>query len=817
MNKKIFTLYNFLLVLTIFLAGSQAQPRIVHEPVTEALERKNINLSARLIDPANQRVRMARIYFKDEKRENFKFVNMRQQAENWVGTIPASEVVGVRIEYFITMFLENFKVLTYPQSKANSQPLEITIVKKVTEESVAALTPQPPPTAGADVNTVVLSPEPNELLEPDQTILVISLTNLESTIEPSSVRIFLDGKNITQLAEISPYVISYTPPPLSAGTHKFAVTAKEKSGKSMQPIQVPFTIMGKQDIKKAEARLDGHIFAEGRYEEIYNEDSSFLMGGTDFNGEYGKIYYDGRLFLTSLEDGSSQPRDRFYLSVGSSFFELSAGDIYPKYNDLIIWGKRVRGIGGRLKAGLLNIEATFGETYRAIEGSSSQSQYGYTVNQYGTYRQTFLGIRPYLSFKRNGEFGLSMAKIRDDKESIKNGSNPNDNLVFGPDLKLLFDNGRIEFRAIGAFSMITRNTDSGPLTIEDIEEMTGTTYEIPFDPSQIENIFIINESTTPLDPRELTSAAYDFYLKLNYYRNLFRFGYKSIGADYFSLANSWLRTDIRGLYLSDRVHLFKNKLYLNMGFESYKDHFSESGTTPATTLNTLNFSLSYYPGKGLPNINVNFRDFYRDNGITDVQIDSLLLIGQPDTMDIREDSRQRDFSIQIGHSLNFWQADHYFNLSYIYASKTDAFDKSRLSNYYSQELSSNIGMVSWTTTYSVPFRTTFAFATNKNLMAGGDSEFAYNALSLLGEYKLLNEKLTTFLEYRWMNTTGLTLSNETLDSQRSQLRFGGIVNFTPRHILTLESNLIMINGTTTSSGSSSYTDTMIRLRYEQFL
>ena len=182
--------------------------------------------------------------------------------------------------------------------------------------------------------------------------------------------------------------------------------------------------------------------------------------------------------------------------------------------------------------------------------------------------------------------------------------------------------------------------------------------------AKYENLLIINDTTVPLKPQELTSLAYDVNLEINYYRNLLRFGYKKIGSDYFSLANSWLRKDIRGFYLSDRVRLFQNKLYATLGLERYTDNYSNEGSKPSIDLNSFNVALSFYPGRGLPNITVNVCDYSRVNGITDITVDSLQFSGTVtadyDTIDIREDSRQRDINIQLGYQAKFLNANHYF-------------------------------------------------------------------------------------------------------------------------------------------------------------
>ena len=62
-------------------------------------------------------------------------------------------------------------------------------------------------------------------------------------------------------------------------------------------------------------------------------------------------------------------------------------DTYPRYNDLILWGKRIRGVSGYVRLGFFNLDATFGETHRGISGDSLTARIG-------TFQRKTLAIRP---------------------------------------------------------------------------------------------------------------------------------------------------------------------------------------------------------------------------------------------------------------------------------------------------------------------------------------------------------------------------------------------------------------------------------------
>jgi len=792
------------LVLSLLLCSAiqlPAQGRILHSPPAYAAAGRPLTLFCRLEEAATP-VRIIRVFYRHNAEEDYKFVTMKASGDQWKGIVPASEIRGERLQYFILCALQNDAVLSYPWENPKSNPEEIGIRADAGE--IAAGSP-----------VLILSPEPDQILPPQTAFLAVSLSTPKVRVDASTVRIFVDGRDVTRHATLSDHVVTLDMKTLGEGKHEIDIHARDTKGGQLAPASLIFFVKGRRKALVAKSHFSGRVFAEGRREQIYNKDQSFAMGGGDFSGNVAGFDVQGRFFVTSLEEAGAQPRDRFYLSVGNRHFKLQAGDIYPRYNDLIMWGKRARGLAGAVQLGAVKVEALFGETYRGVEGCG-QSGDPVTISRYGTYRQQLLAIRPSLNFDDNVKAGLSIVKIKDDVASIRFGANPSDNLVIGPDFSLSFDRSRIELRAQAAYSFLTRDISSGSFNKYEIENIFGTSIDVPVDPAALSGVLIINDSTVPLDPRKFTSGAFDVNLKLHYFRNLMRVGYKSIGPDYYSLANSWLRKDIRGLYFSDRLRLFRNKVYANLAVERFKDNLAGDGTKPTSDLNSLNFGFSIYPGRKLPNLNISVRDYHRTNGITDIQIDSLRIIGVLDTLDARQDSRQRDLSLQLGYQASFLNTDHYIAASYIAAIRDDSYESSRLEDYFSQALSSHIVMLSWTSTYRAPLRTTFSFATNNNILGNGLSDFRYNSISGFGEYRFYHDKMTTFAELRFLSSTGTSYNDAIVDAQRLHFRVGGTLHFRYRQTLLLEGMVITLDSqTAAASAESAYVDYLIRLRYEK--
>ena len=828
------------LFLVNFVPAAHAQGNIVHFPVNSAIQGEDIFIEAK-VEGTSARVLFIKVYYKLSEEESFREADLTPDINRWVGAIPGSTVQGERMFYFISALLDNQSIITYPAYNPYNEPVEVILTPPavterdttktqeqfdlfVPDDSIDTFVPESTVPSSKETSSqspiFVISPEKNENLVSEEVYFAASFEGTSIQVDSSTVQIFLDGRNVTPRSEISQFMATFEPAKLPPGPHWFKIVAKDQNGKILPPNIINFKVIGEQK-DKVVSEFRGHVFTDFRQENISDNNESLTMAGGDITGRYGALQYDAGVFLTSLEDKKYQPRNRFHFSLNTKILGMTAGDVYPRYNDLILYGKRVRGFSGYLKLGFFNLETTIGATNRSVSSSyvPATDSTSMAITKYGTFQQNLFAIRPSFGSGRNFQLGFSLVKVKDDTGSIKYGSMPKDNLVLGPDLKISFDRGRFVFYADGAFSMLTNNIYPGSLTEEEIEEAFDKDVDLPFDPKDFEKYLIINDSTVPLDPTDKTSMAYHLRLKLNYFRNLFRIGYKSIGAEYSSLANYWLRTDLRGFYFSDRMRLFRNKLYLTLGYEGYKDNFSQNDNNPSTDLKTVNYAVSYYPGRGLPRINISLRNYYRDNQVDTLRaVQSFDITGAPDSLyyyDYREKSMNKDLTFQIGYDINVFDADHSINLSYITSDKKDDYNASRDAK---QELSSNMHMLSLATKYNIPLKTTITYASNDNSYSGGVSDFEFSIFGLGAEYRHFNNKLVSFAEMRFTNATGSTMGSSVLDYSRNHFRIGGSYYISPRHYVTLDVNFISYNDktSTTTASNSSYTDQIIRLRYEKF-
>ncbi|MFQ5676737.1 MAG: hypothetical protein ACE5G1_12640 [bacterium] len=727
MNRK--CLLSLIAIGAFVMGGfseATSQARIIHVPVTSLKADGQLVVNAR-VDGANQRVAFMRLYFRAGGDESYEYIEMTESISGYVGQLSMSRFASTTMEYFMLAFLADQNVVTFPASNPYGNPLVVNIEGQVPEQpseqpstSTLPTVPQTKPDFTPELAqtnrrpldqpdeltpVLILSPENGESFGSDEEVVIAAsfLTDTDP-INLSSIMLLLNGLDITERAVINENLLTYTASNLPAGRHQVIVQGHFKSGVPLPATIWSFEVTGKSSKNRQEqvtASFRGRVFAETRQENISRVGFTDNNIGGHLNGRYGATKYDARVFLTTRESRSFQPRNRFSFAMDLGPLGVTLGDAYPRFNDLMLWGKRVRGVYGRLHLGFINFDVVHGQTQRAVPatiqavidtstGNPFQNFTGLDSTELiptGTFRQNLLGARVSFGGGRHFQWGLNLLKVRDDTTSLKPGefsALPQDNLVAGSDILIAFNNRRFEIRGSVAASLLSTDISGGPLSKKEVEDQFDV--DLPFDPADFSKYFIINASTTPLDPRDLTSLAYNFSLRLNYFNNNFQFGYKSHGSQYVSLGNTLLRNNLRGFYFQDRMRLYKNKVYLNLGFENYDDNFNPDDENPITKLQTVSYGVSFFPGRGLPNLTLNMREHHRDNDVDTVGVD--LSSNLPIFTDNRENNTTKDLTVQVNYDVNLLNLNHSVSVSYITSDRNDVFNTSRLLGVPSSENSS---------------------------------------------------------------------------------------------------------------------------------
>ena len=482
-----------------------------------------------------------------------------------------------------------------------------------------------------------------------------------------------------------------------------------------------------------------------------------------------------------------------------------------------------------------------GDSFIDKNGNGKRDEFG-DVLRGGTFRRTLLAIRPSFGPSRSFQWGFTFARARDDslikinlddrispqavsllsgrpsrfdystpdgeKVFVDLGHTPQDNMLIGTDLFVGFDNNRFILEGEAAFSLLARDITGGPFTRLELDTLTDDViddkigdFKIFFDPEDLESLFIINQSIIPLDPTGLTSLSYNTGFKLNYFKQFIRANYRFVGSEYNSLANPFIRKDIKGFNISDRIRMLNNKFIVSLRFEQLENNLAdEKETTTITT--SFDGGISIYPGRDMPRISLNVRNYLRDNGVDTTRIDASIGV-----IDRREENTTVTSTFSIGYDIEALGFKHKLNLNVSNSERRDEFRDKRDSSFVSSEFSSSQFALVVNTEYDFPLKTQVQFLTNSN-ETGGSKPFTYTVFGVGGEYLMLDEKLVLTGKLKYSTTSG------SVEFKESRFSGGARYKITTKQSILASAEIAK---RTQSAGAGkpdeSFNDYIVRARY----
>jgi hypothetical protein len=717
-------------------------------------------------------------------------------------SVPPKDVVAPLLDYYLVI-AERFGGLeTYPLSES-ADPLSTPPAKTV------QITVHPEAAAGGPV--LFLSPEPFAPVAPEDVLVSVSLLRAPPEVVKPATQIFLDGVDVTASAVFSGDIIVYIPENFSVrlgpGEHRLLVRLFDTNGTLQQTAQESFTVAATQRLMGTAARQLPYgvsVQLDSRREDVSSQATWYNRAGLQFNAHADQWRFRSNLFITSDEKADRQPQNRYFASVESPWLSLGYGDSYPSFPNLILAGKRLRGLNSSLKLGYFNLDLALGSTVRAVEGDlialinadslaaeqqrDPTSAYGkidptqWGKFRYGTYARNLFAIRPSLGTGEDFQWGVTWLKSKDDVTSILYGSRPQENAVIGSDLLIRFDDGKIELTGQIAFSAINSDISSGEFTDAYIDSTYGNDAQTVKDlKNAIGKYITANDNLRPLSLASLATLASEMSMTFNYFDNNLRFLYLSHGTDYNSFGQTFLRKDIRGFNISDRWRLIENQVYVQIGFEQLHDNLNETRIA-TTTFSNFNLAVSYYPRTDFPRFTVGFARYANTNGLS---------VAGPDASSAIDDATNRFF---VQTLYNFFLGARHTASANVSTSTRNDLSPARY------DVSNTTLVMSLTSRYTIPLQTTIEATFNHNRLPEGGQvassrSFDYTTLSFNGRYGLLDNSLAL------LAGVGPTFG----DVKRTALSLGSEWYALPSMSVVLQFNLLQIQG-----GSN---DTVWGLRY----
>lgn len=796
MNSKNFIRLFLLKFIFIIIFNTISQAQIVSNSISSvnidnAKENIPLTISIELLQPAS--INSVKIAYRSFIETEFKVVDMKILGNKASVKLPGQDVKLPFMLYYFIIAKNDGSLETYPIGLPDkAAPLELTVYVPSKEEK----------------EILILTPAPDELLTMDEFFISISLLKVSDDVDKSLTKIYLNDIDITKYSVIAGDLVVFNPnnfPSIvSTGNQKLTVSVFTNEGKLYSKVERFFTVTRDyQELKEFEGIVfRGDFQAESRNEN-YRSSSTWY---NNFSTNLTSTFYDwtlrGYAYITSEENSKSQPRDRYSISLQNNWLYLKAGDNYPLFPELIMNGKRVRGFNGGFAFGFFNLDAAIGEISRELEGryinfystsnkpfqsdivaiDSAKYGYQYAQAEFGTFKRNLFAIRPSFGSGENFQFGLTYLHSKDDKNSIKIGSRPKENVVVGTDIKFAFDEQRIMFKGTSAVSLINNDITNGTLTNAEIDSIFGAEGStLNIDPDLIKNVknvmgnFItVNENIGPLNPQELSSLSAEAELHLNYFGNQFRGGYIYRGNDYNSFGQDYLRKDVAGLNFNDRFSMLDNKLFVTLGYEDLKDNLQKTKLS-TTNYKTINSSISFFSRINFPDITLGYTRYQSKNDINNS--DSIYYVN--------------NFTNKINLRLSYsfiWNVKHATSLNLLNSSRDDKSIRNNDVDYFSTNFSFNSYWSSDLTTY---FGLIYY---SSNITSGIDSminktKYNYFTLSAGSKYRILNNKLEL----------SATLSPSFGDFERQALDFIAQYFFTTNLRITFQARIYRIPNKETNS------------------
>ncbi len=541
--------------------------------------------------------------------------------------VPGEFLQAPGLEYYLSVEDADGVEHRYPEDAPEAPPFRVA-VEAGSGTGVERL--------GSPPRIEIVAPDAGAGLEAADLVLVAAYFDVDGDLDPSGLRLIVNGRDRSREARIDDGLLVWMPgPDLHSGPLRIEVEAVDLAGHRARSSVLTLDLLRPGEVYEGPGFFEtvapprGRIVLDSRFTNLEGdgaenrqEPDRTLRARLDARGEFGVLDYHAKVFLTSDESGHHQPRNRYRFDVETGPLRLSLGDVTPRFNPLAIWGKRLRGMEFELESHLLDAQLLYGTIQRGVEGEGYDStvvgppeELIPVVESAGTYSRKLRALRIGAVTGRKVGMSLSFLKVKDDLGSIRYGHKPKDNVVIGSDLAITLFGRRLLLDAAAAMSMLTEDISEGALTQEEADSTLG--IHLPFNPQNLEGLFIINGSTTPLNFRGLPNLALHAAARGNIAGNLMEIRYRRVGPVYQSLAATSLPQDHQGFLLRDAFTLFQRRLRVTGEYERYHNNLMGDQTHTRDS-DVIAGNFSYLPRSSmLSGISTGFRLYRQNNGSTD--------------------------------------------------------------------------------------------------------------------------------------------------------------------------------------------------------
>ncbi|NOX36558.1 MAG: hypothetical protein GXO78_03395 [Calditrichaeota bacterium] len=781
--------------ISLFASGVKRVDVQFSTPVFDE-DANRLHLELTLTNRTSYAIREARVYYREKGEANFNWERMEPQGFRYFAVLNTGQLNSNLMEYYFDIEFEDGLHQTYPDDAPVASLLSYALPQLETP----------------DENIIIISPEPGEEIYTDELIITVSFPRFSAQIDKERIRLFLDTWEVSKsrFFQVFDDFLTFSPNRIPPGKHRIRLELYDRGGKLLARTEWSFVAhrrTGPRALTEA-LSVSGNVFLESRQEVLQDGNSSTLYNraGWDINGSFGNLLFGTRLFLSNQERKDRQPVNRYSAFMQYSFWNnrylrVDVGDSYPIYGPNSLQNIFVRGYYAQLFLKFLNLEFTQGYIQRAIDMQVPAP--GDTV--LGTYQRDLTAIRASFGARRKFQLGFSYLKGIDNTSSI-NGKAiepPKENLVLGSDIYLASADQRFVLEGYVNASFINNNITGGSIPFDTLRS------SLPDSGKGLEDIYNTAKQFITINQylSLIPSLAYQIQARGRFFRNYFTIVLQSIEDGYFSMGQPYLLADYQGFSLTDNINLFRNQVFLTVGFQRFQNNVK--GTKSTTTVTQSSYlNISYFPTGNAPSITIGFNNYKRGNDLDKPPAEDNT--EEIDQLELPESNNTNTFNFSTSYSADIMGLDNQFTINLMSFQQRDDFYQSG---------NSNSGLVSFITRtrFQFPLITTLEVSLQQTESAKGTdvenriemNNFGFGLEYQLGRLFIRSDNLTAALNAQ-IGTVNSVIQNANQSLKYTRAFVSGRLIYNMPRIGRFSVNADFINYT----GDQAYVDYIVTARYD---
>ena len=405
---------------------------LYHEPPLDVRVGQDLILSAMPV--SDNQVVEAQGYYRIKGNISFQEVHLQNVQATWEMKINGRTLSEKGLEYCLIFKMTDGGILAFPKEDPLDQPHELNVLPMIFSNKIVDLLEPTFQQESVEVDILILSPEPDAEINPDDAVIALSLFNIPD-VDSASIRLVVDGKDVTEQAEISGGIVTYIPKRFKKGIHSVQLTLSMLDGTPIKPISWTFSVLGGLAIA---GNVDYRGDISARYLNEYVGENFLnvgeLRGNAEVSVDFGKVKTSFR--QTTRDNPYRQPLNRFSTALQfGEFLDIRMGDFYRSISPYTLDGRRVRGLSIDIDLKFVRLEVIQGQLNRKVQHLNKMNgalllpsnpgkvdtlgQLSFTMDRTGyTFDREITLARLSIDLFSKFQMGVHIMKAKDDINSV---------------------------------------------------------------------------------------------------------------------------------------------------------------------------------------------------------------------------------------------------------------------------------------------------------------------------------------------------------------------------------------------------------------